>query len=131
MASTPDLFRAVFRNSSIGMAVIRSTGEIVLSNPLFAEISGYRESGGSSSTLWDLLSETDRTASRDRIAALSHLGERYSWSIRVDGSRRPQVWQLDVSVIGQEDGKPLFLVNVRDVTLQKTTELRLDLRHHA
>jgi len=125
MASTPDLFRAVFRNSSIGMAVIRSTGEIVLSNPLFAEISGYRESGGSSSTLWDLISETDRTDSRDRIAALSRLGERYSWSIRVDGSRRPQVWQLDVSVIGQEDGKPLFLVNVRDVTLQKTTELRL------
>ena len=125
MAGTTDLFKAVFRNSSIGMAVIRSTGEIILSNPSFAEISGYSDSNGSSSTLWSLLSEIDRATSQDRIATLSHPGERYSWLVRADNARRRGMWQLDVSVIGQEDGNPLLLANVRDVTLQKTTERRL------
>ncbi|MCK4514968.1 MAG: PAS domain S-box protein, partial [Spirochaetaceae bacterium] len=96
-----------------------------LSNPSFAEISGYREPNGPSPTLWDLISESDRTVSQDRIATLNHSGERYSWLVHVDGPRRRGMWQLDVSVIGQEGGSPLLLANVRDVTLQKTTELRL------
>jgi PAS domain S-box-containing protein len=125
MASTIDLFKAVFRNSSIGMAVIRPAGDIVVSNPSFEEICGYRESNGSSPVFWDLISKADRPISRDRIATLNHPGERYSWLVHADGRGRKQMLQLDLSVIGQEDGKPLLLANVRDVTLQKTTELRL------
>jgi two-component system sensor histidine kinase/response regulator len=125
MASTTDLFKAVFRNSSIGMAVVRSTGEILLSNPAFADVTGVEISNGDTRIIWDLINESDERASRDRIATLEHLGERHSWMVHSRAEARTQMWQLDVSVIGQEEGRPLLLVNMRDVTLQKTTERRL------
>ena len=104
MANTTDLFQAAFQNSSIGMAVIRPDGEIVRSNPAFSEIAGHTESNAASPGFWDLFTKTDQTASRDRVATLNHPGERYSWVVRIGGRRR-RIWQLDVSVIGQEDGQ--------------------------
>jgi PAS domain S-box-containing protein len=119
-----DLYKAIFRNSSIGMAVVQSDGRILMHNPAFRELA--RHDGHSMPEfLWDLIAERDRQPSMDRVATLVHPGERYSWVVNVDAASRAAIWQLDVSVVSGLDGKPLLLVNVRDITLQKNTELRL------
>jgi PAS domain S-box-containing protein len=125
MDTVRDLYSAAFQNSSIGMAVIDADGRIVFGNPAFHEL--VQECGPDESieTFWDLLDPDERKPSRDRVATLSHEGERYSWLVRVRNRSRLVLWQLDVSVISGSDGSPLLLVNARDVTLQKNTEQRL------
>ncbi|MFP4113020.1 MAG: response regulator [Spirochaetales bacterium] len=125
MDGSGDLYREMFRNSSIGMAVIRANGEVLASNPAFQELARQDGADGVPDSLWDLFEPSDRRPSRDRVATLSHPGERYSWLVRVLSPTRPVLWQLDVSVVSGLDGSPLLLVNARDVTLQKNTEQRL------
>jgi two-component system, sensor histidine kinase and response regulator len=125
MSGTERLFKAMFQNSSIGMAVIRADGTFVLSNPAFDELARHDAAPQLPQTLWELFAEDDRGPSQDRVATLSHPGERYSWLVHVANVKRHVFWQLDVSVITGSDSDPLLLVNARDVTLQKNTELRL------
>ncbi len=125
MGGVGDLYKAVYRNSPIGMALIRSDGRIVLSNPALAELAAHVGVVELPLILWDLLEPEDRTSSVDRVATLGHPGERYSWLVRVRNSDRPVLWQLDASVVSGSDEGRLLLVNARDVTLQKSTEQRL------
>ncbi len=125
MSGIERLFKAMFQNSSIGMAVIRADGTFVLSNPAFDELAHRDATQELPGTLWELFADDDRDPSRERVATLTHPGERYSWLVHVESRRRPVYWQLDVSVVSGSDADPLLLVNARDVTLQKNTELRL------
>ncbi len=125
MMENSELFSAVFRNSSIGMAVIRPDGEVLVSNAAFAEVTGIDSDGGKSCSIWDLVADADRQTSAERVATLNHPGERHSWTVHASGDERLLVWQLDVSVIGWQDGDVILLVNLRDITLQKNTEERL------
>ena len=124
MAGMSDLYKAIFRNSSIGMAVVQSDGRILMHNPAFLELS-QRQEGSLPEFIWDLMVPDDRAPSRDRFDTLVHPGERYSWLVHIESKRHPILWQLDVSVVSGLDGKPLRLVNTRDVTLQRNTEVRL------
>ncbi len=125
MAGVGELYKAVFRNSPIAMALIRSDGRIVLSNPALAELARHVGIAELPVKLWDLLEEEDRRSSLDRVETLGHPGERYSWLVRVTTGDRLVLWQLDVSVVSGSDEGRLLLVNARDVTLQKNTEQRL------
>ncbi len=121
-----ELYKAVFQHSSIGMALIQADGRILFANPAFREL--VRNAGRSdeaADNLWALVGEEDRKVSHERVATLNHPGERYSWLVRANGATRAALWQLDVSVVSGVDSNPLLLVNARDVTLQKNTELRL------
>ena len=128
MSTALALFKSVFQNSSVGMAVFRPSGTIVTTNAAFAELVQAGRALPVPQTLWELLHDEDVAVCQERIATLTHVGERYSWTVRTaDPSRalNPALWQLDVSVIGSEKGQPLFLANARDITLQKNTEQRL------
>jgi PAS domain S-box-containing protein len=125
MAGDTELLRAAFRNSSIGMAIIRVDGKVLVSNQAFTEIAGRGFDGETSASIWDLLADADRMTSMERVATLTHPGERYSWTVNAGDDDRLLVWQLDVSVVGQHLDAPVLLVNLRDITLQKNTEQRL------
>lgn len=119
-----DLYKAIFKNSSIGMAVVQSDGRILMHNPAFRELA-QRDGHKFPEFLWDLIIAEDRGPSKERFATLVHPGERYSWLVHIENDARPILWQLDVSVVSGLDGQPLLLVNSRDVTLQRNTEVRL------
>ena len=126
MARSPDLYKAVFRNSGIAMAVLRHDGEIILSNPAFGDLVRNEGIATLPATLWEIVAADDLQQTRRRISTLQHPGERDSWPVTVgSSSRRENVWRLDVSVVASEEGRPVLLLNARDVTLQKRTEERL------
>ncbi|TVQ23642.1 MAG: response regulator [Spirochaetaceae bacterium] len=119
------LFESVFRSSTIGMALIGDDGSILEMNPAFRDLYRTAADAAPPQSLWDLIHVSDHGASRDRLARLRESGERYSWLVRSADRSRASLWQLDVSVIGRHGDATLMVVNARDVTLQKHTELRL------
>ena len=122
---TTEVYRAVFENSSIGVALVTGDGTIVAENPAFAELARRERRLDGSTSLWDVVHPDDHAVCRERLSTLSEPGERFSWQVRVRRATRSAFWQLDVSVIGLEGGESLLLVNARDITLQKKTEQRL------
>ena len=82
MTQSSELVSAAFRNSSIGMAIIRADGIVVHSNAAFSEISGHESAEGKPVCIWDLIAREDRSALTNHLRTLTRAGERCSWTVR-------------------------------------------------
>jgi PAS domain S-box-containing protein len=118
-------FRYLFAQSSIGIALESLDGRILEVNPAFCSMIGYSAQELTSSTCAQLSHPEDEEVEKVLFEELRQ-GIRPNYRIekrffRKDGS---QMWgQVSVSLLnGRQNGVPLVIGMVTDVTAQKTVE---------
>src|SRR5215208_3180203 len=122
------LFHSVFDNSSIGVAVVGLDGRFLRVNRALCEILGHTEETLLATSFSGITHPDDLDASV-ALAGRAMEGEigRYSLEKRYVGAGGRPVWvSLNVSLVRNEEGDPLYFVDqVQDITERKDAEERL------
>jgi len=128
LRKSPELWRSVFENSAIGVALTDLNGRFLATNPTYQEMLGYTEEEFQNVSFVELTHEDYREAN---LALLSQLleGKREQFQIekqyyRKDGSL---IWvRNNVSLIHGTQGEPQFIMALsEDITVRKQAEAAL------
>jgi PAS domain S-box-containing protein len=122
------LFRSVFDNASIGVAVVGLDGRFERVNHALCEILGYSEEEFLATTFGEITHTEDLDISMVyfRRALEGEIGT-YSLEKRYIGTGGRPVWvSLDISLVRDSDGNPLYFVDqIQDITDRKRAESKL------
>ena len=120
-----ELFRSVFYNASVGVAVVGVDGRFLRVNPTLCEILGYSEEGLLATTFREITHPEDLDTSLDHVRRLLE-GEvdKYSLEKRyIDAGGEPVWASLNVSLARDPEGNPLYFVDqIQDITERKQNE---------
>lgn len=114
-----ELLRAMFENAGLGMALLEATGQILIANPAFRNMLGYRDDAPLPQRLAELAHGRDRHAV---MALLSGTGERSDVHIvRKDGGAI-LVRLTATAATGEDDQAKLIVLLVEEVTGREDPE---------
>lgn len=122
------LFRSVFDNASIGVAVVGLDGRFERVNHALCEILGYSEEELLTTTFGEITHPEDLDISKVYFRrALEGEIDTYSLEKRYIGTGGRQVWvSLDISLVRDSDRNPLYFVDqIQDITDRKRAESKL------
>ena len=122
------LFRSVFDNASIGVAVVGIDGRFERVNHALCEILGYSEVELLATTFGEITHPEDLDISFDYFRrALEGEIDTYSLDKRYIGTGERPVWvSLDISLVRDPDGNALYFVDqIQDISDRKRAEAGL------
>jgi len=121
-------FRAVFEESGIGIALVRTDGSVLDTNPALRAMLGYTASELNAIHFAEITHPDDRETDLNEFNQLIE-GERSSYRIQKRYVRKDEttIWaQLTVSLIRDDEGEPQNAVGmVEDVTEQRRSKAAL------
>ena len=122
------LFRSVFDHAPIGVAVVGLDGRFERVNHALCEILGYAEVELLATTFGEITHPEDLDISIGYFRrALEGEIDEYSLEKRYVGAGGRPVWvSLDISLVRDSDGNPLYFVDqIQNITERKRAEARL------
>ena len=128
LAAAEERWRSVFENSAIGVALTDLDGRFLAANPVYEEISGYREEELKKLCFLDITREEDREPNRALIGELLE-GKRQQFQIEKQYRRKngSLVWvRNNVSLVPGTERVPRFLMALsEDITERIRAEEKL------
>jgi len=128
LRAAEQLFRTSFENAPIGMALVAPDGRFLRVNRSLCEIVGYDEPGLLAVDFQQITHPADLQTDLDLYAELVS-GESQSYTLEkryIHSSGRPVWIELHVSLVRDDDGKPVHAVSqIRDINAQKAAEAHL------
>ena len=122
-------FRTLFEKAAIGIGIAGLDGRWLDGNPEMLEMLGYSLDEFRQMTLVDLLMPKSGQENEEFIKDLtSRKSSKYQIVHQFRGKDGRRIWgQLMVSLVGDEDGQPVFLLSIlEDVTEQKQMQDELE-----
>ncbi|MEC4812739.1 MAG: PAS domain S-box protein [Scytonema sp. PMC 1069.18] len=111
-------FRKIFEEGSLGIAIISLSGQIVQVNPMLCQILGYTELELTQKEMTDIIHPDDRSIDKQLAEQLLKAEiPYYKIQTRFFKKNGLLVWvTLTVSVMREQNGKPLFLAMIEDIS---------------